>query len=124
MDDDNVGQQLIDCGKVSGGYDETLVVGSLSINDILHQPFDKHIGSFEIPNALTDLLNVDEINAVITWYYKWKLTEPVITQNTCTIKKLFGFYDGVRVIIAINLYKYLRNKGYDPDVMEQFLNKQ
>jgi len=108
----------------SGKVDETKIKGVKSIESILQEPFDKHVGTFEIPYLLKGLLDVDQINAIITWYIKWKLTEPVKTQTTCTIINVFGYHDGGKVIIAINMYKYLRNKGYDPEVVEQFLNKQ
>jgi hypothetical protein len=119
-----MGNRIVDCGEISASFDETEIEGKMTILDLLQQPYDKHIGQFEIPTSLRDLFCADEVNAVITWYLNWKLTEPIETCNTCTIKKVFGFYDGTKVIIAINLYKYLRNKGYDPEVMEQFVNKQ
>lgn len=116
---------LLQSGHLHGSNEEINWVGLLSINDLLQKKFEKYIGNFEIPLSLKDILNVDEINASVDWYVSWKLTEPIETQNTCTIKKLFGFYDGTRVIIAINLFKYLRNKGYDPDIIEKFvINKQ
>lgn len=117
-------EKMVDCGHVTGSFAEDELVGEMKIEDLLQKPFDKHIGSFEIPSALKELFDVDQVNAVITWYLKWKLTEPIELQNTCTIKRVFGYYDGSRAIIAINLYKYLRNKGYDPEVIEKFLNKQ
>ncbi len=115
---------LIDCGKINGVFDERELKGHLKINDILQKPFEKFIGNFEIPSSLKDILDADRVNAVIAWYYEWKLVEHPDRQNTCTIKEIFGYYEGINVIIAINLYKYLRNKGYDPEVVEKFLNKQ
>lgn len=114
---------LFDCGKIIGSFDETTIKGERTLESLLQEPFEKHIGSFEIPHTLKGLMETDEFNAVISWYLKWKLTEPLDTQNTCTIKKVFGYNDGNRAIIAINLYKYLRNKGYDPEVMERFINQ-
>lgn len=115
---------LIDCGKVDGLFDERELKGHIKIDDLLKKPFDKHIGNFEVPQSLRDILDGDRVNAIITWYYGWKLTEHPERQNTCTIKEIFGYYEGITVIIAINLYKYLRNKGYDPEVVEKFLNRQ
>jgi hypothetical protein len=108
-------------GKLSTVVDDE--IRSCSIEQLLQKPFNKHIGSFEIPTDLKSILDVDEINAIISWYMSWKLTEPIETQNTCTIKTMFGVFDSVKVIIAINLYKYLRNKGYDPEIIDQFITK-
>lgn len=115
---------LIDCNKMFATFDETTIKGERTLESLLQEPFEKHIGSFEIPTSLKGLMDIDTFNAVISWYLKWKITEPMDTQNTCTIKKVFGHYDGSKAIIAINLYKYLRNKGYDPEVIEKFLNQQ
>lgn len=115
---------LIDCNKMFATFDETTIKGERSLESLLQEPFEKHIGSFEIPTSLKGLMDIDTFNAVISWYLKWKITEPMDTQNTCTIKKIFGHHDGSKAIIAINLYKYLRNKGYDPEVIEKFLNQQ
>lgn len=112
---------IIDCDKLNGRFEETSIVGEITISSLLEQPFEKHIGSFEIPQELKELMSLDEFNACIDWYLKWKLREPIETQNTCTVKKVFGAYDGDRTIIAINLYKYLRNKGYDPTVIQKFI---
>ena len=117
-------QQLLDCGKVSTRFDESQVRGDLSIDGLLQQSFEKHIAGFEIPLSLRDLLDADRVNAIITWYLGWKLTEHPDKQNTCTIIYRFGQKDGLKVIIAINLYKYLRHKAYDPDIIEKFIAKQ
>ena len=101
---------------------ETELVGEISIEDLLQSSFEKHIGSFEIPSSLKTLFSIDEVNAIITWYLHWKLTSPPNTQNTCYIKELFGYNDGMKVIIAINLYKYLRTKEYDPYIIEKFIS--
>lgn len=97
------------------------ISNTLTIDQLLHLPFKQHVGSFEIPYLIKGLLSSDEINAIISWYIEWKLTSPPNTQNTCTINDLFGYDEGAKVIIAINLYKYLRNKGFDPDVVEEFI---
>jgi hypothetical protein len=118
----NSGLDIFKDGNVSTfSLPEEDFIGTLKISDLLQKPFEKHIGSFEIPFDIKQFLDADEINASITWYLNWKLSEPMETQNTCTIKKLFGFLDGTRVIIAINLYKYLRNKGYDPEIIDRFI---
>ena len=114
-------EQLKDCIKLTGSFDDTNIVGEITIVSLLDNPFEKHIGSFEIPLELKNLMSIDEFNACIDWYLKWKIREPLETQNTCTIKKVFGTIDGDRMIIAINLYKYLRNKGYDISVIEKFI---
>ena len=113
-----------DCTDKSAKVDVTKIKGVKTIESLLQEPFDKHIGTFEIPYSLKGLLDADQINAIVTWYLRWKFTEPVATQTTCTIINVFGYIDGTRSIIAINVYKYLRNQGYDPEVMERFLNKQ
>ena len=117
-------QQLFDCGKASVKFDESQVRGDLSISALLQQPFEKHIANFEIPLSLRDLFDADHVNAIITWYLSWKLTEAIERQNTCTIVYRFGQKEGLKVIIAINLYKYLRHKAYDPDIIEKFVSKQ
>lgn len=119
----NFEQQLFDCGKVNASFDESKVCGDLTIESLLRQPFEKHIASFEIPVALRDIFDVDHVNAIITWYINWKITESIENQNTCTIMYRFGQKDGLKVIIAINLYKYLRHKSYDPDIVEKFINQ-
>ena len=111
---------LIKTGQLSG-TDTSLLIGEISIDDLLHGKYEKHIGSFEIPFSLKEILTADDVNASVSWYLTWKLREPFETQNTCTIRRLFGEFDGTRVIIAINLYKYLRNKGYDPNIIERFV---
>ena len=120
---------LGDCGHESLGShkatDEKDIKGILSIEDLLQKnDFEKHVGSFEIPSNVSAIITIDEINAVISWYLPWKLNTPFDKQNTCTIKDIFGWKDGLKAIIAINFYKYLRNKGYDPEVVEIFLSKQ
>jgi hypothetical protein len=120
---------LGDCGhEALGTYkaiDEKDIKGILSIEDLLQKnDFEKHIGSFEIPSNVAAIMSIDEMNAVISWYLPWKLKTPFDKQNTCTIKDTFGWKDGLKAIIAINFYKYLRNKGYDPEVVEIFLSKQ
>ncbi len=120
----NVASELFDCGKVSTTFDETQLKGSMTIDALLQKPYDKHIGGFEIPLSLRDLFDADRVNAIVTWYLHWKLTEELDKQNTCTLLYLFGYKDGVKVIIAINLFKYLRHKTYDPDVIEKFIGKQ
>ncbi len=112
---------IIDCDKLNGRFEETSIIGERTLTSLLEIPFEKHIGSFEIPQEIKGLLTIDEFNACIDWYLKWKLREPLETQNTCTIKKVFGSSDGDKVIVAINVYKYLRNKGYDPTVIEKFI---
>lgn len=113
-----------DCGNKSSKIDETKIKGVKTIESLLQEPFDKHIGTFEIPYSLKGILDADHINAIVTWYLKWKFTEPVKTQTTCTIINVFGYRGGTIAIIAINVYKYLRNQGYDHKVVERFLNKQ
>ncbi len=120
---------LGDCGSEYFGshkaVDEKDIIGKMSIEDLLQKnEFEKHVGSFELPSSITDVMDTDQVNACIDWYLKWKLSSPISQQNTCTIKDIFGYKDGVKVIIAINFYKYLRNKGYDPNVVEIFLKKQ
>lgn len=113
---------LRNCSEnLSAKFDETQHKGLNTLNDLLKEPFEKHIASFEIPHSLKDIFDVDMVNAGISWYLKWKLTEPIQTQNTCTIKNLFGYEDGNKLIIIINLYKYLRNLGYDPQVIEKII---
>lgn len=113
-----------DCGKnKSGKFDDTTIKGRRTIDSLLQQPFEKHIGSFEIPQLLKGLFDVDQINAIVSWYIRWKLTAPLDQQTTCTIIDEFGYIDGSKAIIAINLYKYLRKRGYDPNIIEKFLNK-
>lgn len=102
-------------------FDEKKVKGVLKISSLLDKPFDKHLSNFELPYLIKGLLNIDEINAIITWYLRWKIISLPYKQNTCTINDIFGYDDGIKVIIAINLYKYLRNKGYDPDIVEEFI---
>lgn len=123
MNDFDRAKILGDCGH-GAAIDEKLVKGKQSIEDLLQRnDFEKHIGSFELPDNVKSIMSTDEVNAVISWYLKWKLTEPLAKQNTCTIKDTFGWEDGLKAIIAINFYKYLRNKGYDPQVVELFLAK-
>lgn len=114
-------KKLLECGHVTGTFSEDKIKGDITINDLLDNYFVHYVGGYEIPKSLSELLTVDDINAIITWYHRWRLNEPVATQTTCTIKSVFGYYDGMRVIIAINLFKYLRNKTYDPDVIEKIL---
>ena len=121
MADEN---DLVDCGRVVGEFDERHINGVLAIQDLLQQPFERHVATFEIPVTLRELLSTDEVNAIVTWYLNWKITEPLDSQTTCTIKNIFGIYDASRAIVAINLYKYLRNKGYDPEVVEKFITQQ
>lgn len=115
-------EDLIDCDKLntSKTFDETQHQGSLSIEDLLHLGFEKHIGAFELPESIKALMTVDDMNAVVSWYLKWKLSEPITTQTTCTIVNTFGYKDGLRAIVAINFFKYLRNKDYDPAIVEAF----
>jgi hypothetical protein len=110
------------CADKSGKFDDTTIKGKMTIDSLLLQPFEKHVGSFEIPQLLKGLLEVDQINAIVSWYIKWKLTTPVEQQTTCTIIDEFGYIDGSKAIIAINLYKYLRKKAYEPNIVEKFLN--
>lgn len=119
----DIERELLECHKLSGNFDETKFKGSMSIEGLLQKPFEKHIGKFEMPSSLKDLFDVEHINAIITWYLRWKLVEHIDRQNTCTIFEKFGYHDGMKVIIAINLYKYLRNKGYDPEVIEKIITK-
>jgi len=128
---DNMDQETIkkigalnySCGKKTGGFDHTTIKGVRTIESLLEEPFDKHVGSFELPAIIKGLMDVDQINAIITWYVRWKLTSTVDKQTTCTVIDEFGYVGGTKAIIAINIYKYLRNKGYDPDFVEKFLNK-
>jgi len=115
-------QELIlkGCGSAEAIKDID-IVGYQTINDLLQKPFDTYIGSFEVPQGIKDLMDIDQINSVIEWYLHWKLTSPIAQQNTCTIKDIFGDVESIKVIVAINLYKYLRNKGYEPQIMEIFL---
>lgn len=119
---------LDDCSKILGHHEsvkEEDLKGVISIEDLLQQnDFEKHVALFEIPYTVSDILTIDEINASVSWYLKWKLVEKIENQNTCTIKRIFGYKEAIRVIVAINFYKYLRNKGYDPDIVEIFLRKQ
>lgn len=119
----DINGKILNDGFISSTFDETQENGFISINDLLQKPFEKFIGSFEIPEVLKEIVSADEVNASIDWYLSWKLREPIETQNTCTIKRIFGYTDGIRVIISINLYKYLRNKDYDPEVVEKFISK-
>jgi len=80
---------------------------------------DTHIASFEVPNEIKNLMDINRMNAIIDWYLNWKLTTPLDEQNTCRIKDLFGEEEAIKCIIIINLWKYLRGKGYDPDVIEK-----
>ena len=82
--------------------------------------FDKHIAKYEISETLKGFLDIDELNAIIDWYLKWKLSTSIETQNTCTIKDIFG-NDAIKVIVAINFWKYLRGKEYDPQIVEKIL---
>lgn len=102
-------------------FDEKQYKGVISIDYLLQKPFDKHVGEFEIPFDLKGLFDISEINAIITWYLHWKIISNPKIQTTCTIYDIFGYDDGTKVIIAINLYKYLRNKDYDPDIVEEFI---
>lgn len=128
MTDKEYEKVLDDCAKVMGNHEaikQSDIIPTLSIEDLLQKKdFEKHVGSFEIPHTVSDIMTVDEINAVITWYHRWQLRESADKQNTCTIKDIFGEKEAIRVIVAINFYKYLRNKGYDPDIVEIFLRKQ
>lgn len=116
-----MGIDLIDCNKLKGNFDDNSIVGERKLESLLTEPFEQHIGSFEIPAELKSLMDIGLFNAVINWYLKWKLVEPIETQNTCTIIKIFGNEDGMKAIIAINLYKFLRNKGYDPEIIKKFI---
>ena len=119
---------LGDCSEKYFGSHKTIneedIIPTITLEELLQKNrFEKHIGSFELPSSILDIMTVDEVNASISWYLEWKLTSPVSEQNTCTIKRLFGPQNGLKVIIAINFYKYLRNKSYDPEVVELFLTK-
>lgn len=129
MNDIDKAKILGDCGnKVLGSHKATAeqdFKGILKIEDLLQKnDFEKHVGSFELPSSLSAIMTVDEVNAVVDWYLKWKLSTPLDQQNTCIVKDTFGLPDGLKAIIAINFYKYLRNKEYDPEVVEIFLTKQ
>ena len=115
---------LTNCNKSATAIPDKDIKGEISIEDLLQKGFEKHVGSFEIPDTVKNVVDIDEINAVISWYLPWKLSAPLDKQNTCTIKDTFGYEDGVKAIIAINFFKYLRNKGYDPDIVEIFLKQQ
>jgi len=124
----------IDQAKTSKNCDENNIFGSykaieekdikpiLTIEELLQKnDFEKHISLFELPSSIKEIMTIDEVNAAISWYFKWKLITPISEQNTCTIKKIFGLHDGLKIIIAVNFYKYLRNKEYDPEIVEMFL---
>ena len=115
-------EQLVNCDELnsSGKFDEDSHEGELSIEDLLQNKFDKHLGSFELPESIKDIMPVDEVNAIITWYLHWQLTSPISEQTTCTIINVFGKIEGTKAIIAINFFKYLRNKSYDPQIVEMF----
>ena len=129
MNDFDKARILGDCGQEvlnqsSTSIDEKDIVPTITIEDLLQKnDFEKHLGSFELPSSVSSIMTIDEVNAVVSWYLRWKLTSPIDQQTTCTIKNIFGWEDGLKVIIAINFYKYLRNKGYDPEVVELFLTK-
>lgn len=128
MNDFDKRKILGDCGSNYFGAHNSIkdedIKGYMSITDLLQKnDFTKHIGSFELPSAVKDIMTIDEVNAVISWYLNWKLISPISEQTTCTIKNIFGFDDGLKAIIAINFYKYLRNNGYDPQIVEIFLTK-
>lgn len=115
-------ESLIDCNELNAtkSFDEKQHNGTLSIEGLLQNGFEKHVGSFELPETIKALMTTDDINAIISWYLKWKLTEPISTQTTCTIINVFGYKDGIKAIVAINFFKYLRNKEYDPSIVEAF----
>lgn len=113
--------KLINCGSVGVAFDDTKLTGYMGIKDLLQKPYDKHISDFEIPVGLRDLFDASTVNTIITWYLNWKLIEHIDRQNTCTIKEIFGYNDGTIIIIAINLYKYLRHKAYDPEIIGKFV---
>jgi len=115
-------ERLVNCDELnsSGKFDEDTHEGELRIEDLLQKKFDKHLGSFELPDSIKDIMTVDDINAVITWYLHWQLTSPVAEQTTCTIINVFGKIEGTKAIVAINFFKYLRNKSYDPTIVEMF----
>lgn len=123
---ENLEKILEDCGNIKyRSIDEKDMIGEMTIEDLFSKGIpEKHVASFEVPDSVKNVLNVDEINAVVSWYHLWKLTSPIADQTTCGIKKTFGYKDGIRAIIAINFYKYLRNLGYDPNVVEYFLKTQ
>lgn len=115
-------ERLVNCDELnsSGKFDEDLHEGSLSIEDLLQKKFDIYLGAFELPDSIKDIMPIDEVNAIITWYLHWQLTSPVAEQTTCTIINTFGKLDGTKAIISINFFKYLRNKSYDPEIVEMF----
>ncbi len=115
-------EDLIGCDKLntSNKFDETQHKGSLSIEDLLHNKFDKHIGTFELPESIKSIMTADDMNAIVSWYLQWKLVTPIAEQTTCTIVNTFGYTDGIKAIVAINFFKYLRNKDYDPAIVEAF----
>jgi len=41
---------LIDCNKMFATFDETTIKGERTLESLLQEPFEKHIGSFEIPH--------------------------------------------------------------------------
>ena len=112
----------IDCKELnqSDKFDETQHKGALSIEDLLQQGFEKHVGAFELPETIKSMMHVDDMNAIITWYLNWKLVSSIDQQTTCTIINIFGYKDGIKAIVAINFFKYLRNKSYDPTIVEAF----
>jgi hypothetical protein len=93
----------------------------LSISDLLKNNFEKYVATFEMSETLKGFLDIDEINAIIHWYNQWKLTTPIEKQTTCTIKDIFGT-DAIKVIVSINFWKYLRNKDYDPEIIEKIIS--
>ncbi len=128
ISDKELEQIITDCNDMPQGAESISqrdIVGTLSIEDLLQKnDFEKHVGSFELPHTITSIIDVDMFNAVVSWYLKWKISEPLANQTTCTIIRVFGYKDAIKAIVAINFYKYLRNKGYDPDIVEQFLKLQ
>jgi hypothetical protein len=119
---DNEIEQLVNCNKLNSTkkFDEEAHNGELSIENLLQNKFNKHLGAFELPDSIKNIMTVDDVNAIITWYLHWQLTSPVSEQTTCTIINIFGKFEGTKVIVAINFFKYLRNKSYDPTIVEMF----
>ncbi len=114
----------MDCPEFGKAIKDEDIVGNTTIEDLLQSGFEKHVGTFEIPQTILSIMNGDEFNASVNWYLQWKLRVPINKQNTCTILTTFGYKEAQRVIIAINFYKYLINNLDDPNIVEIFLNKQ
>lgn len=95
-------------------------IEKITIASLLDKKPESILYSYEIPRELLQIFDIDMLNAVIGWYQKWKLVTPPEMATTCMIGYLFSD-EAPLVIIMINLYKYLRGLGYDPDIVEKGL---